>query len=596
MAITALLLGGTTAPSQAEESRPQVNGHELASAEWANLRWLADKTYPRLAGDRSDRLETLSVVSWWALKEGVLTLPQESPDLGTEPSVHDFNLCTVEVADGFEDHRYGPVDTCAPGMAWQVGISGIQPPNVTVEQAEATATELYPGQSADEVLRHTLAYAGYSPDSEVARTVLADQGDLRKSWLVRNHGVGVTLQEQLVRDECMAAESSWCHSASWEPSSFYAPDAAASERARADLTDLLADLTQGTDDGSEPSEPDTVSAQVWDLGGTDLNVRAEPDVESASVAKLQTGDAVEIACQIEGPEITNDVEGLTSTLWDYLPAQDGYVADAWIHTGTNDRVAPDCSGSEPPSDEPPSDEPPADESGPAVTGIAEPCSLDHPYPADESTEAIVAGIEEHWGLVLQSADKSWTDDSRRDILRIFWETLDAVDCTEFLDTVRDKNGGSLAVRAGTPVYGGWADYGLTQPGALTIDPDEQQAGIDRGIEENVAQNLIHELGHAYSNDRRDDAPAEHPSYYANYVGIHGEQGGMSRYGNTSQSENFADVLGFYVARCAPEAFETGGELLPNPYDGGFGDYYAYARDVVFGGKEFGPAPGSAATC
>lgn len=583
----ALLVAGTAPTSQAEEPSWQVNGHEVGDPAKDNLRWLAENTYPRLAGERADRLETMSVVAWWALKEGPLYLSQESSDLGSPEAqtVHDFNLCTRPEGDV----RIGQTETCGAGKAWQVGISGIQVPNVDAAAVEAKAEELYPGETADEVLAHTLDYAGYGADSAVAETVRADQGDLRKSWLLRNHGIGFALQEQFIRAECIDAAQGWCYGTGWETSAWFAPDPAGGEQARGDLKEILTQLTSGSDPEPEPAE--TFTAEVWDTGGVGLSVRAEATPDSAKVGHLDEGESIEIDCQVEGPEVHNDVKGVTSTLWDHVPAAGGYVADAWVLTGVDGRVdVPDCTD----RDDPPAP-PDPEEPGDPVTGIAEPCSADHPFPAETGTDAIIAGFQDNWGLALQPADKSWTDASRTDLLAIMWETLDAVDCTPFLETVLDKNGGSLSVHAGTPMYGGWADYGLTHPG-LTFDPDKQQGGIDNGIPENVAQNLIHELGHAYSNDRVDANPSQHPGYYADYHALYGQHGGLSNYGQTAESENFADVLGFYVARCSQEAFETGGELLPNPYDGGHGAYYAFARDQIFGGKQFGPAPGTAATC
>ncbi|MGO1975245.1 MAG: hypothetical protein ACTH2Q_19990 [Propionibacteriaceae bacterium] len=592
-AAAALLVAGNVPAGQAESADWQVNGHEVGEQAETNLRWLAANTYPRLSGDRETKLETMSVVAWWSLKEGALYLPQESSDLGSPEAqtVHDFNLCTRPEGDV----RIGQTETCAAGKAWQVGISGIQVPNVDVATVEAKARELYPGESADQVLTHTLSYAGYGDDSAVAETVLADRGDLRKSWLLRNHGVGFALQEQFVRTECIDAAQGWCYGTGWDTSEWFAPDPAGGEQARADLLEILAQLTADTADPEptpdpdpepEPEPADTFTAEVWDTGGVGLSVRAEPTPDSEKVGHLNTGDSIEIACQVEGPEVTNDVKGVTSTLWDHAPATGGYVSDAWVLTGVDGRVdVPDSSESEPP--QPP--EEPGDPAAP-VTGIAEPCSADHPFPADSGADAVVAGMAKNWNLAMQPGDKSWTDGTRGELLRIFWETLDAIDCTPFLQTVVEKNAGSLGVHAGTPIHGGWADYGLTNPGALTFDPEEQQGAIDRGIPETVAQNVIHELAHAYSNDR----PA--PAYYAEYLNLYGQHGGLSNYGQTAENENFADAAGFYVARCSQEAFETGGELLPNPYDGGYAEYYDYAREQIFGGKEFGPAPGTAATC
>lgn len=593
-AATALVLAFGQAPEvRAEDPSFVVNGHEVSADAQENLRWLAEHTYPRLAGDREARIETMSVVAWWSLKEGPLNLPRESADLGSPEAqtVHDFTLCTR--ADG--DRRIGQTEVCGPGMAWQVGISGIQVPNVDADTVEATATELYPGESVDDVLAHTLDYAGYAAESPVAQAVRADTGDLRTSWLLRNHGVGFTLQEQFIRSECIDAAESWCYGTGWDTSAQFAPDPAGGEQARADLRQILTDLTADGADPEptpdpEPEPGETVTAEVWDTGGVGLSVRAEPTPDSEKVGHLDEGASIEIACQVEGPEVHNDVKGVSSTLWDHVPAAGGYVSDAWVYTGTADRVAPDCHGDEEPPPPPEDPEPTA-----PVTGIAQPCSADHPYPTDGAADAIVAGIEENWGIALRAGGKSWADGSRGQLLEIWWETLDAVDCTPYLDAVLDKNGGQLTVYADTASGGGWADYGLSHPGALTFDPDQQQGGIDRGISESVAQNIIHEFGHAYSNDRNDDSPADHPDYYRSYLGLYDQHGGLSNYGATSASENFADVVGFYVARCSKEAFETDGQLLPNPYDEGHAEYYAYAKEL-FGGKEFGPAPGTPATC
>ena len=53
------------------------------------------------------------------------------------------------------------------------------------------------------------------------------------------------------------------------------------------------------------------------------------------------------------------------------------------------------------------------------------------------------------------------------------------------------------------------------------------------------------------------------------------------------TETFADVVGYYVGRCA----------LENPYDTGEYDaYYEFAKTYIFGGKEFGPAAGTRPEC
>lgn len=70
-----------------------------------------------------------------------------------------------------------------------------------------------------------------------------------------------------------------------------------------------------------------LAANVWSTEGDALNVRAEPRTSARVVATIPANGSVDIACQVEGEVI----EG--NPVWDYLPAYDGYAADAFLWTG-----------------------------------------------------------------------------------------------------------------------------------------------------------------------------------------------------------------------------------------------------------------------
>jgi uncharacterized protein YraI len=77
--------------------------------------------------------------------------------------------------------------------------------------------------------------------------------------------------------------------------------------------------------------------------GAALNVRSGPHTSSSVVTTVANGASVSIDCQITGDSVTGTYG--TSTIWDHLPAQGGYVSDAYIYTGSDGFVASQCGGS-----------------------------------------------------------------------------------------------------------------------------------------------------------------------------------------------------------------------------------------------------------
>ena len=209
-----------------------------------------------------------------------------------------------------------------------------------------------------------------------------------------------------------------------------------------------------------------------------------------------------------------------------------------------------------------------------------------PFPDGDSMEQIISAMESRWGFTFEDGSYSWRNTRYKPVVEIWWDTLSAVECTPFLTDVNSKNGGGLPIYAqDIGVY--WGNYGLTYPGALSINVENQLSGVNNGIPEKVSQNIIHELGHAYNNDR-----GSNPAYWVDHNQIYNSSGPISGYGASSITENFADVVGYYVARCSGESFGSAG---PNPYASGHTEFYNLAKEI-FGGVEFGPPAPSTVTC
>ncbi len=75
-----------------------------------------------------------------------------------------------------------------------------------------------------------------------------------------------------------------------------------------------------------------------DTAGPALTVRSGPGTSFAAVGSVPDGATVKIRCQKVGQKVRGKFG--TSTLWDHIGT--GYVSDAYIYTGSDGRVAPDC--------------------------------------------------------------------------------------------------------------------------------------------------------------------------------------------------------------------------------------------------------------
>lgn len=72
--------------------------------------------------------------------------------------------------------------------------------------------------------------------------------------------------------------------------------------------------------------------------GAALTIRAKPSTSAEAVGTVADGAKVTITCQINGTSVSGTYG--TSSLWDYIG--NGYVADAYVATGSDGQVAPTC--------------------------------------------------------------------------------------------------------------------------------------------------------------------------------------------------------------------------------------------------------------
>ncbi len=214
-----------------------------------------------------------------------------------------------------------------------------------------------------------------------------------------------------------------------------------------------------------------------------------------------------------------------------------------------------------------------------VTGIPNPCAPTFPFPEDASISELKDGITTNFGFKLTGSQ--WTEE-RRPSIKILWETLDAMECTSYRKDLQAKVDGNVGLNAARISGYAWGDWSLTKGNYVTYDFSKFQKALDSGDEGRLTRLVAHELGHVLNSDRYSE-----PEYWQTFKKLFAKEGKFSSYAGGSVTETFADVIGYYVGRCA----------LDNPYDTGKYDaYYEYAKTHVFGGKEFGPAPGEKPNC
>jgi len=215
-----------------------------------------------------------------------------------------------------------------------------------------------------------------------------------------------------------------------------------------------------------------------------------------------------------------------------------------------------------------------------VAGIPTPCPVTHEWPGDDAAiDTVTTALTENFGFALTGSQ--WTESSR-DSIKILWQTLDAVDCTGYVQQLQAKVNGKVGINADSISGFAWGDWSLTKPNHVTMDFSKFQRALDSGDDGRLVRLVAHEMAHVLNSDRYSE-----PEYWKIFKKLYASEGSFSDYAGSSVTETFADVVGYYVGRCA----------LENPYDSGENAaYYEFAKTYVFGGKEFGPDAGQSPEC
>lgn len=96
--------------------------------------------------------------------------------------------------------------------------------------------------------------------------------------------------------------------------------------------------SSGGGGGGGGSTSDGAFGRIDTPSGVPLTIRSGPGTQYKAIGSIADGAKVSIRCQQVGQKITGTFG--TSTLWDKIGT--GYVADAYVYTGKDGRVAPDC--------------------------------------------------------------------------------------------------------------------------------------------------------------------------------------------------------------------------------------------------------------
>jgi hypothetical protein len=212
--LTGQILIGSPCPGSSSSADIIVNGHKLTGNRAAWVRYIAASVVPQLPGTREEKIGIAAITTWWSLKEGVLSLHDPIP----------FSLCSQLQNNGrYRDVRLRELEVCDPGRPWQVGIAGIQVPSFSESQVLGAIPQIWPAKTEMDVLADIVNIANLNPARDPGASILASDGDLKKSWLLRHPVVAFTLQEPIVTAECINASKSWCYGGGWTESRDFAP-------------------------------------------------------------------------------------------------------------------------------------------------------------------------------------------------------------------------------------------------------------------------------------------------------------------------------------------------------------------------------------
>lgn len=93
-----------------------------------------------------------------------------------------------------------------------------------------------------------------------------------------------------------------------------------------------------------PQQQPPKTGKVATTNGTPLMVRNAPSVNAGIVGRLAPGTVITLVCHVQGDSVSGPWG--RSTVWNRLE-NGGFVTDAWVFTGSNNPIVPQCSGPSP---------------------------------------------------------------------------------------------------------------------------------------------------------------------------------------------------------------------------------------------------------
>jgi hypothetical protein len=265
----------TTSATVSSSAAPltSLNGHQLSATQSKWIKYIADNVVQLLPGNSSEQAAMAARVTWWSLKEGVLSLD---------------NPLNYSNCGAGSDHRIAITATCPSGSAWQVGIAGVQPPSFSLSEVETVAQARHPGMSLKDILAEVAKSAGYANGSATYNTIVNSSGDLRKSLLLQDPATGFTFVDGPIQSGCINTTpwTNWC-----DVSSDFAPNQQVALMVINDLTAYFSGSSGSVASGTAQQ----LAQQILNNNNIDLKsyrTSVFDDVQAAAAGKPGTAGAM----------------------------------------------------------------------------------------------------------------------------------------------------------------------------------------------------------------------------------------------------------------------------------------------------------------
>ena len=190
--LTAVVYPGTV-EVEAVAAPPALNGYQLSAKQSRWVKYIAEEVVPLLPGNANERAAMAARVTWWTLREGVLT------EGAVRVAKNPIGYSNCGDGSGHIDLAVG----CSSGVAWQVGLAAVQVPNPTTSEVISKAKSLHSGMSLKEIIAQVSTLAEYPEGTPQYNAAVNSSGDLQKSLLLRDSATGFYFADIEVRTECL---------------------------------------------------------------------------------------------------------------------------------------------------------------------------------------------------------------------------------------------------------------------------------------------------------------------------------------------------------------------------------------------------------